>query len=198
MGLRNGRIKSNNSRSHWYRGTYFLIVIILLLNFGLTNGVTANLTIPRGSVTPTVGSPDDTYVFLVTYRDSENIPPKYIHLVIDDEIYDLAAVSSADDNYTDGKDYMTKLKLKEGTYVYYYETSNGRENITTTAATIRVRTTSEYTHMDVVYGLLVTTVIVLIPFSYAIYLLRKIVKLKTKTVNGMHQQETIHKGKIKK
>jgi hypothetical protein len=149
-------------------------------------------------VTPTVGSPDDTYVFLVTYRDSENIPPKYIHLVIDNKISDLAAVSSADDNYTDGKDYMTRLKLKEGTYVYYYETSNGKENITTTAATIRVRTTSEYTHMDVVYGLLVTTVIVLIPICYVIILLRKIVKLKSKTVNEMHKQETSHRGKNKK
>lgn len=198
MGLRKGSIKSNITRCHWYRGTYFLVVIILLLNIGFPQEVSATLTIPRGSVTPTVGSPDDTYVFLMTYKDSENIPPKYIRLVIDDKIYNLAAVSGGDDNYTAGKDYMTKLKLKEGIYVYYFETSNGKENITTAAGTIRVRTTSEYTHMDVVYGLLFSTVIVLIPVSYTIYLLRKIVKQKTKTMVDLGRQETSHKGKNKK
>jgi len=196
--MRNGRIKSNISRCHWYQGTFFLVVIILLLNIGITNESSATLTIPRGSVTPTVGSPDDTYVFLVTYKDSENIPPKYIRLVIDDKAYDLAAVSGGDDNYTAGKDYMIKLELKEGIYVYYFETSNGKENITTAASTIRVRADSKYTHMDVVYGLLFSTAIILIPISYTIYLLRKIVKQKTKPMDNLPSQETSHKGKNKK
>jgi hypothetical protein len=127
-------------------------------------------------VTPRSGTPDDTFLFLVTYSDSKNTPPEYVKLIVGDKEYTLTPVNSDDDNYTDGKDYMVRTKLPKGTHIYYFQASDGNTVETSSATTIQIVENDPYTHLDVAYSLLFATFILLIPICYGLYLLKKIAK----------------------
>jgi hypothetical protein len=151
----------------------------MLISFIFLASATATAgDLSRPSVTPRTGNPDDSYVFLISYSDPENTPPENVYVVVNDKEHRLTPVDAADDNYTDGKDYTTKLKFGKGTHVYFFRAETGDGTVNSPAGTIWVREANIYTHMDVVYGLLVSTFIVLIPVLYTIFLLRKLVRVK--------------------
>ena len=181
---------------------HILIISILIVGFvslalpQTFPSSSAKPQITRPSVKPSRGEPGDTYLFLSTYNDPDNIPPDFIQLVIDNKRHNLTPVSLKDDDYTDGKDYMIKLKLSEGLHLYYFEAANMNGSATSSAATIHIEDESEFTHLDVAYSLLIATVIILIPLLYGLYQLRKLTRiLATKSNTDNHPRS---KTRIKK
>ena len=152
----------------------FLILSVLTLLLTLFSGGLEAFSISRQSVTPRSGTPDDTFLFLVTYSDSKNTPAEYVQLIVGDNEYTLSPVNTDDDNYTDGKDYMVRTKLPKGTHIFYFQASNGTTVETSSASTIQIAEKDEFTHLDVAYSLLLATLILLIPICYGLYLMKKI------------------------
>ncbi len=131
------------------------------------------------SITPRYGTINDQFVLIMTYRDHEDAPPAYVQVVIDEKIYDLLPVNPKDQNHSNGKDYFIRLKFSDGVHILYFQTSDGYYNITSSATTISITTTENentFTHLDVVYGILLATAIFMIPFIYGIYQIRKLGK----------------------
>ena len=56
-------------------------IFIFILNF--SSPALGSPEISGSSVTPRGGEPDDELLFLVTYADTDNNPPVYIRLVVD-------------------------------------------------------------------------------------------------------------------
>jgi hypothetical protein len=121
-----------------------------------------------------------------------------VYVVVNNKEYKLSPADTSDNNYTDGKDYTTKLKFDQGTYIFFYKANTNNGTINSPSSTIFVRNIEQYTHMDVVYGVLTATVIVLIPLVYAIYLLRKIVILKYKNKSESSTDDRVPKTKSRK
>ena len=176
----------------------FILVLKLSLFLGglliisvLPSAAAANaLTLSRPSVTPRSGEPDDNYMFLVTYTDSDNTPPEKIQLVVDNLNYDLTPVNVEDDNYIDGKDYMIEIKLSEGLHLFYFKASNNNQSTTTLASPIMIEKTETFTHLDVAYGILIATIIILIPLIYGLYLMKQIATSIKKKGEGEVQKVT--------
>ena len=167
-------MKSRIRQTRIFSKIMLLICMVGLILPLIVTQCSASPSISRYSVTPRYGSPDDEFLFLVTYTNTENKAPESIYLVIDNKNYDLIPVSDEDLNYTDGKDYTVKKKISEGTHIFYFEASDGNETASSRANTIVVKTKDQFTHLDVAYSLLVATFIVLIPLIYGIYQLKKI------------------------
>jgi hypothetical protein len=125
-------------------------------------------------VTPRTGEPDDELLFLITYIDTENKAPEYVRLVVDNKKYEMEQVNPTDLNFSDGKNYKTKIKLAEGTHIFYFEASNGQESTSSLAATLQIKPENQFTHLDVAYSLLIATVLILIPMIYGLYQLKKL------------------------
>ncbi len=149
------------------------ILVMFLINLNMTALAAPELTV--ASVTPGSGTPDDELLFLIIYYDSDNKQPEYVRLVVDNKRYELSPVNPNDLNYTDGKNYMTRIKLSEGTHIFYFEASNGQENTSSLAYPMRIKPVNEFTHLDVAYSLLIATVMILIPLIYGLYQLKKLV-----------------------
>jgi hypothetical protein len=135
--------------------------------------------IPGYSITPRYGTINDQFVLIMTYKDYENTPPKYVQVVIDDIEYDLTPVNPKDQNHSDGKDYFIKHKFSKGVHILYFQTSDGSHNVSSPATTIRITTPeieNTFTHLDVVYGILIATAIFMVPLTYGIYQIHKLGK----------------------
>jgi mannitol-specific phosphotransferase system IIBC component len=113
--------------------------------------------------------------------------------VVDADIYEMSPLNN-DDNYTDGKDYFIKLKLSKGTHVFYFQISNGAHSVNSLASTIVVEELSEqsdFTHLDVVLGILVATAIFLVPLIYGTNQIRKLEQNLNKLANSnsLHNEQ---------
>jgi hypothetical protein len=159
-------------------GILFRILPILIVGVIWINTlgqVAGGPELTRILLTPRSGTTDDTYMFIVTYKSAENMAPDFVQLVIDNKRYDLEALNEGDLNYTDGKDYIIKVKVSKGTHLYYLETSDGNQTTSSLASTLIVREENQFTHLDVAYSVLFATFIILIPMIYGLYLLKKLV-----------------------
>jgi hypothetical protein len=164
------------SRMRRVRRFYFMIIFLFIVIIWISGivWVAAAPELTRPSVTPRDGTPDDKFMFLVTYKDLENRAPEFIQLIIDDDRYELAPLNELDKNYSDGKDYIVKLKIPEGTHLYYFEASNGNQTTSSLATPLVVKAENEFTHLDVAYSILFATFIILIPIVYGLHQLRKL------------------------
>jgi hypothetical protein len=144
------------------------------------------------SATPRSSTTDEPVIFLITYEDPEDVKPSLITIIIGNEKFNLQPVDPDDINYTNGKDYFIKLKLKEGIHIFYVKASDGVHNVTSSALTIKVITPSEeneFTHLDVAYSLLIATGIILIPIVYGIYQLSKLEKTLSSLTDTIKKKE---------
>ena len=177
-------------------GVFFRVLVILMVGVILISTlghVAGGPELTRILLTPRSGTPDDTYMFIVTYKSAENKAPEYVQLVIGDKRYDLAALNEEDLNYTDGKDYIIKVKVSEGTHLYYLETSDGNQTTSSLANTLIVKAENQFTHLDVAYSVLFATFIILIPIIYGLYLLKKLVDKLDKLAGKDSQFKERHK-----
>jgi hypothetical protein len=169
-----------------------LILILILFQLPIVSG-TASFT--RITVTPRGGGPDETYLFLTTYRDTENQEPSYVRLVIDDQSYDLVPVTLEDNNYTNGRDYMIRLKLDEGIHVFYYTASNGTATTVSASLTIQIEEENLFTHLDVAYSVIFATVVIIIPIIYGLTQLRRLARTLEKVANRTDGKEPTSSSK---
>jgi hypothetical protein len=93
--------------------------------FKLT-GLNHHPIIVSARVSPGSGDTDDTYRFEATYEDEDNDPPTMIKVYIDGVPYDMAAIDSDDNDYTDGKEYKYETKLSEGAHDYCFYCEDGK------------------------------------------------------------------------
>lgn len=70
----------------------------------------------------TEGDVDDTYVFSVTYSDTDNDQPLKRDIIIDSLRYPLPLVGG---DYSQGVEFTYSTSLSEGTHNYYFEFSDG-------------------------------------------------------------------------
>lgn len=84
----------------------------------------------ESSVNPLLGYNVSTlFEYRVKYSDSDNNPPKYVNVTINNTIYSMNKENLTDMNYMDGVLYTFETLLNEpGYYVYNFSTSDG-ENI---------------------------------------------------------------------
>ncbi len=119
------------------------------------------------TMTPNEGDTDTEFEFTVHYYQSENIPPEYIQLIIDDDFYSMDLV--AGENASDGT-YMVKVKLSEGNHTYYFSASDGIHIVTTdiyvtgeiTKIDTGVNGTQDKKSDDWVYWLIAIVIIIII------------------------------------
>ena len=158
-----------------------MVIILTALIFypSITGCALGTTEISRYFANPWSGKPGETFMFVMTYTNSENRAPDYVQVVVDGIEHDLTPVNPEQDNYTVGKDYMVRLKLDEGVHVFYFITASGNESVSSPALTINVKASDLFTHLDVVYGLIFGTIVILIPMLYAVYLFRKIARSLT-------------------
>jgi hypothetical protein len=187
----------------------FLIVDIVEAQDNIDNPTNTNTTnfppeLYGISVTPRSSTTKEPVIFLITYRDPEDVQPNLIQIIIGNQKYTLQPVDPDDMNYTNGKDYFIKLKLNEGIHIFYVKASDGVHNVTSSALTIKIISPpeeNEFTHLDVAYSLLIATGIILIPIVYGIYQLYKLEKTLsslTDTIKNKKTRDRKIKRKIEK
>lgn len=145
-----------------------LAVAALLLAPSAGQAQNASAKLANGKVTPTGGDDRTEFTFVVRYSDADNDTPAFVQVVIDKVPHDMQGVDPADDNCSNGKDYYYKTTLEEGTYVFYFQCSDGTNVTKTTALTLPVESTSilRMEHSDII-----KVVLTLSPFAAAIMLL---------------------------
>ncbi|MHA1264387.1 MAG: hypothetical protein ACTSRS_04050 [Candidatus Helarchaeota archaeon] len=86
---------------------------------------TAPPVLQNGQVTPGSGDGATVFIFQVTYRDIENIPPASINVTINGTVYPMIPQDPMDTNYMDGALYNYSTILDPGIYSYYFNASDG-------------------------------------------------------------------------
>jgi len=72
-------------------------------------------------VDPPSGNQLTMFNFSIDYSDSDNNAPVTIQFVINDTTYDMEKAIQSDENYIDGCTYFKILRLKPGSYEYYFQ-----------------------------------------------------------------------------
>jgi len=108
-------------------------------------------------------------LFKVTYIDDDNNHPEELYLVFDGKRHSMKEIDPMDVNVTDGKDYYVKHYAKKGSYFYYFFASDGKYNVTSFAATIKVEDEIDW-HFDIAIAMS----IVLLPVIFIIYYLKQL------------------------
>jgi hypothetical protein len=130
----------------------FLLILVIFIGL-IPQGTFASGNSPslsKYTVTPRRGIPEIEYLFTATYTDSDNDPPAFISVFVDQIEYEMEEVDPTDSNYTDGKDYFVKQVLGKGTYTFYYKADDGNGNeVTTRSFTLDVAW--EVGHYDLIH-----------------------------------------------
>ena len=91
----------------------------------------------NGTVEPGAGYFDTSFTYKVSYKDLDNDPPSFIHLIIDNSsLFEMSVVEGEEEserNYTKGVRYeheLTGSELGVGRHTYKFEASDGRLNAT--------------------------------------------------------------------
>jgi len=92
-----------------------------------------------GSATPQQTKTEGDVVFTCIYKDADNDTPVGVWVYINGEKHEMSEINPQDTNYTDGKDYMYRCKMGGGTWVYYFEASDGNHTVSTHARTIYIQ-----------------------------------------------------------
>ena len=102
-------------------------------------------TVLKGAtVSPRVGSIEETFTFEVVYLDEESRDPSVRQdLVLDGEVYAMDLISG--DNYI-GATYQKELLLEEGSHSFYYVFSNGESDPVETDADEDL-----FTHLPIIF-----------------------------------------------
>jgi hypothetical protein len=104
---------------------WFIVIRICIINgkFKINNYAPV---LSGEQITPSLGNSDEYFNFTVNYTDSDNNKPYYIYCVINNTYHSMNQVNIADNNYTDGAAYIFSTPLPGGTYVYHFETYDGK------------------------------------------------------------------------
>ena len=81
------------------------------------------------TVTPSSGDTLTTFTFRVTYTDSNDDEPAFVHIIIDGNTYDMAKENNMDFNYADGCVYIYGTTLSAGSHSYYFVTSDTKDYV---------------------------------------------------------------------
>lgn len=84
-----------------------------------------------GQVLPTSGNQKTIFTYTVTYTDSDNTPPNYVNVLINNTSHSMHKQNPSDYDYTDGCLYELSLYLQPGTYNYSFSTYDGNYYNTT-------------------------------------------------------------------
>jgi hypothetical protein len=104
-------------------------------------------------------------------------------------------VTLEDNNYTNGRDYMIRLKLDEGIHVFYYTASNGTATTVSASLTIQIEEENLFTHLDVAYSVIFATVVIIIPIIYGLTQLRRLARTLEKVANRTDGKEPTSSSK---
>ena len=82
-------------------------------------------------VLPYHGFEPTLFEFYVNYTDLDNNPPTYLSLTINGTTHQMVPLNPTDSNFIDGAIYFYNetMKLGLGTYVYYFNTSDGLNSV---------------------------------------------------------------------
>ncbi|SES78832.1 S-layer family duplication domain-containing protein [Methanococcoides vulcani] len=105
------------------------LLLMSLLIVGMSCGVAMAATTLNDSVSPTLGSTTDTFLYKINFTDTENDTADYVKLTLDGTDYFMSAVDSNDHTTTDGKEYATVTigPFAAGSYAFSYEAANGTD-----------------------------------------------------------------------
>ncbi|MFX0137398.1 MAG: nidogen-like domain-containing protein, partial [Candidatus Hodarchaeota archaeon] len=79
----------------------------------------------NGIVNPPTGDASTLFVFRINYTDIDNNTPEYVNITINSTTYAMVKQNSMDTNYMDGCIFIFNTILSVGTYVYYFNCSDG-------------------------------------------------------------------------
>ncbi|GEM_PF-3154736 len=126
--------------------TCFLAALYLMATFhGVAVGEDDDENSPpalSGGATPQQAKAEGDVVFTCIYKDADNDPPAGVWVYINGEKHEMGEINPQDTNYTDGKDYMYRCNLGGGTWVYYFEASDGNHTVSTHARTVYIQSSS--------------------------------------------------------
>ncbi len=99
---------------------------------GYSNAVTnTDPTLSAGTVSPTSGTVDTTFVYSVTYSDADDDAPTFVEVVVDGNAYTMTETDFSDTDYTDGKEYEYSTTLGVGSHTYSFGASDGLSSVET-------------------------------------------------------------------
>lgn len=81
--------------------------------------------------TPLIGNSTTFFTFTVNYSDPDNRGPIYINVTLNGKPYQMIKQNPSDFNYIDGVNFEFTTTLQNGTYQYYFNASDGINEIST-------------------------------------------------------------------
>lgn len=111
------------------------------LNQNLTGPIVINTNpdLANPLVIPSTGDIGTKFNFSVIYFDLNNDSPEFIHVHIEDEVYNLVKLNTSDNDYTNGVIYNRTIQIDEaGTYNYYFNAYDGENTTNTTIFSLEV------------------------------------------------------------
>jgi len=82
-----------------------------------------------GGVHPESGDTTEKFKFSIVYTDVDNDKPKSIKVIIDGFDWRMYESDTKVDDFTEGKVYEYEIELDEGEHTYYFEASDGKNDV---------------------------------------------------------------------
>jgi hypothetical protein len=78
-------------------------------------------TLNNGQVIPPSGNTSTYFTFSANYTDPDNVQPAWVHLHLDNSVYNMIKQNSGDTNYADGCIYQYITPLTNATHQFHFE-----------------------------------------------------------------------------
>lgn len=82
--------------------------------------------IEKINVTPENGNTSSLFNFTLEYSDRNGDEPKFVRIIIDDNVYEMKKYKNSDTDFKEGCLYRYSTKLDKGDHTYYFEISDGK------------------------------------------------------------------------
>jgi len=157
--------------------------LVLLLPCART-GVSEELkvTFSREGIQPRTGTGETVFLFLVTITCNDE-PEDPIEIVINERGYTMKEIDPEDDDFSDGKNFYYRQRLKPGGVVYFFRSGNSTTNAR--AISIGKSSTIQY-HYDVA----IIMSFFIVPVIIAALYLRKIEREVRLLLHNLGSMET--------
>jgi hypothetical protein len=158
------------------------VALAVVAIFGCMNASAASIS---PSVSPSRGSFNTEYAFLVRYSGQLNVSSAEVY--INGAAHPMTEADAADQNFTNGKDYTLVTRLPEGSNVYYFLVvdSNGTE-YRSAAGVVVVDPWINLGHFDVALAVM----LFMIPLFYVMYLMRRATKALEKVAKRLESEKS--------